>query len=435
VKVLLYPHTMELGGSQINAIQLAGAVRDRGHEVIVLSEPGPLVERVHKLDLEHLELPLRRGRPSPKVSRIVSDLIRRREIDVVHGHEWPPIIEAFFGGALINRTPVIGTIMSMSVVPFLPRSMPLTVGTELIRQSAIASGYRNVELLEPPVDTRADHPSVDGSSFRASLGIRPDEFVIAMICRLVPDLKLEGLLTACDAVRDLAIAGKPVRLMIVGDGRAYDEVARRAVETNAAVGYTAVLLAGEMVDPSPAYAAADVLVGQGGSALRGLAFAKPLVVVGEAGFSELLTPDSAPTFLRQGWYGLGAGSLGTGAPALHAALLRLVDSSGMRRELGLFGRQLVDERFSLNHAAKVVEGIYVTAMQTPVSVGQLVPEAVRVAAAVGGYRLRRKLLKWAGTAAADDQNARDVIAAVFERGDKDAAARRNKDRQASQPSA
>ena len=150
MKVLVYPHSMELGGSQINAIQLAGAIRDRGHEVIVLSEPGPLVERVCKLDLEHVELPLRRSRPSPRVSSIVSDLVRRRKIDVVHGHEWPPIIEAFLGGTLIYRTPVVGTIMSMSVVPFLPRSMPLTVGTELIRQAAIASGYQCVELLSRP---------------------------------------------------------------------------------------------------------------------------------------------------------------------------------------------------------------------------------------------------------------------------------------------
>jgi glycosyltransferase involved in cell wall biosynthesis len=434
VKVLLYPHSMELGGSQINAIQLAGAIRDRGHEVIVLSESGPLVERVRKLDLEHVQLPLRRTRPSPTVSSIVSHLVRQRKIDVVHSHEWPPIIEAFLGGMLLHRTPVVGTIMSMSVAPFLPRSMPLTVGTELIRQATIAAGYQRVELLEPPVDTRSDHPSVDGSSFRAGLGIQPDEVVVAMICRLVPDLKLEGLLTACDAVRDLAVAGKPVRLVIVGDGQARDEVAGRAAEANAAAGYDAVLLAGEMADPSPAYAAADVLVGQGGSALRGMAFAKPLVVVGEAGFSELLTPESAPTFLRQGWYGLGAGSLGTGAPALHAALQRLVDSSSMRRELGLFGRELADQRFGLSHAAQIVENIYVSAIRTPVSFGRLLSEAVHVAAGVGGYRLRRKYLKWVGAAAADDHNARDVIAAVFEKG-KDAAAKDKDERQVAQPSA
>lgn len=65
MKILVYPHTMEIGGSQLNAVQLAGAVRDRGHDVIVMSEPGPLVERVHDMRLPHIEIPLRRRRPSP----------------------------------------------------------------------------------------------------------------------------------------------------------------------------------------------------------------------------------------------------------------------------------------------------------------------------------------------------------------------------------
>src|ERR1700676_820937 len=97
MKVLVYPHSMELGGSQLNAIQMAGAIRDRGHEVLVLSEAGPLVERVKALALEYIELPQHRKRPSPTVVRTISRLIMERNIDVVHGHEWPPIIEAFVG--------------------------------------------------------------------------------------------------------------------------------------------------------------------------------------------------------------------------------------------------------------------------------------------------------------------------------------------------
>lgn len=433
MRVLLYPHSMELGGAQINALQLAGAIGDRGHEVIVLSEPGPLVGRVHELGLEHLELPFRRGRPSLKVCGIIGDLVKRRQIDVVHGHEWPPIVEAFLGGTLIHGTPVVGTIMSMTVAPFLPRSPPLTVGTELIRRSAIALGYKRVELLEPPVDTRADHPAVDGTGFRAGFGIGPDEIIVAMVCRLVPDLKLEGLLTACDAVRELALAGTPVRLVIVGDGQAREVLSGRARETNAAAGYEAVLLVGEMADPSSAYAAADIIVGQGGSALRGMAYAKPLIVVGEAGFSELLTPDSAPTFLRQGWYGLGAGSLGLGTQALRRALECLVTSPARRRELGLFGRQLAEQRFSLSRAAELVEGIYASAVERPNSLKHLLPEALHVATGVAGDRLRRRYLKWLGTAATDDRNARDVIATVFERGDADAAAVAPTERQAVRP--
>ena len=36
MKVLVCPHTMELGGSQLNAVQLARAVRDAGHEVVLV---------------------------------------------------------------------------------------------------------------------------------------------------------------------------------------------------------------------------------------------------------------------------------------------------------------------------------------------------------------------------------------------------------------
>ena len=51
LNVLVYPHAMEVGGSQLNAIELAAAVRDLGNEVTVLSDDGPLVQRVRELDL------------------------------------------------------------------------------------------------------------------------------------------------------------------------------------------------------------------------------------------------------------------------------------------------------------------------------------------------------------------------------------------------
>lgn len=416
MKVLLYPHSMEVGGSQINAIQLAGAIHNRGHEVIVLSEAGPLVERVRKLTLEHIELPRHRGRPSPKAIRTIGDLVRRRGIDVIHGYEWPPIIDAFFCKGLSHRTAVVGTVMSMSVAPFLPRNVPLTVGTELIHRAAIAAGHRHVELLEPPVDTEADNPTVDGRTFRTEQGIRPDEVLLVMVCRLVPDLKLEGLLSACDAVRELSVAGHPVRLMIVGDGQARGDVASHVAEVNAAAGYGAVLMRGEMTDPGPAYAAADIVIGQGGSALRGMAFGKPLVVIGEEGFSELLTPESAPVFLRQGWYGLGSGSFGAGVPALRMALERLVSSPELRCELGRVGRQLTEQRFSLNHAAEIIEGLYLSAMRNPVPFEHMLSDFVRVSTGLAKSKIRRKYQRWAGNASTDDSNARELIAAVLANG-------------------
>ena len=140
MRVLLYPHSMELGGSQLNAIQLAGAIRDRGHEVIVLVGTGPAGGTGEEVGARAYRAPGASGKTVSEGHPHDRHLVRRRCIDVVHGYEWPPIIEAFLGGKLPRRTAVVGTVMSMSVAPFLPRHVPLTVGTELIRQAAIAAG-------------------------------------------------------------------------------------------------------------------------------------------------------------------------------------------------------------------------------------------------------------------------------------------------------
>ncbi|WP_225678486.1 glycosyltransferase family 4 protein [Bradyrhizobium hereditatis] len=424
MKVLVYPHSMEIGGSQLNAVQIAAAVRDRGHEVIVISDPGPLVARVRAMGLEHIEISAERRRPSLAVSRMLGEVVQRRSVDVVHSHEWPPIIEAFLGVNLPERAAVVGTVMSMSVAPFLPHTVPLTVGTEMIRRAAMAAGHRHVTLLEPPVDAQADHPSANGEDFRIAHGIRPDEVLIVMICRLVPDLKLEGLLSACEAVGEMALMREPVRLMIIGDGPAHAEVAARSAKVNAAVGREVVVLTGEMADPRPGYAAADIVIGQGGSALRGLAFAKPLVVVGENGFSELLTRESAPTFLQQGWYGLGPGSRGAGPPALRLALQSAVASRQLRHELGLFGRRLVEQRFSLAHAAKTVEDLYLCAIRDRVSTRRRLAEATHSVARLVGYKLHRKYRRWVGKASTDDANDRSRIAAILSSGQSGQAAGR-----------
>ncbi|MCI4677047.1 glycosyltransferase family 4 protein [Rhodoblastus acidophilus] len=413
MRVLVYPHSMELGGSQMNAIQIAGALRDRGHEVAVISDPGPLVARVAAMGLEHIELPSRRSRPSPGVARLLRDLVGARAFDVVHGWEWPPILDAFFGVGLPGRAAVVGTVMSMSVPAFLPRRIPLTLGTEAIRLAAVAGGHRRAALLEPPIDAEADRPQLDSGAFRGALGVAPDEILIGIVCRLAPDLKLEGLLSACRAVRALAESGAPVRLAIVGDGAARGQVAAEAEAANAALGRPIVMLTGEMADPRPCYAAADIVLGQGGSALRGMAFAKPVVVVGEDGFSELLTPGSAPIFLHQGWYGLGPGSQGSGAPALQEALRRLISSPPLRAELGRFGRRLVEARFSLTGAAQTMERIYLAVAGEPAPAGARALDALFCGSRVLSYKLERRYMRWMGRAAADDANARAKIAAVL----------------------
>ncbi|MCT9931978.1 glycosyltransferase family 4 protein [Planotetraspora sp. A-T 1434] len=401
MRILVYPHTMEVGGSQLNAIELAEAVRDLGHEVMLVSDPGPLVERVKAAGLEHVELDTARRRPDPATVRLLRRLVAERGIDVVHGYEWPPGLEAYF--ATFGRSPAaaVCTVMSSGVAPFLPRELPLIVGTEELRARE-AARRDDVRLIEPPVDVVANAPGHPSEEFRKRFGLGDDRLDIVVVCRLVPELKLEGLLTAVEVVGRLA-AELPVRLVVVGDGAARDQVESRAAEANARAGERVVVLTGELFDPRPAYASGAVAIGMGGSALRALAFGCPLVVQGEAGFFELLTPETVDRFLTGGWYGLGNGPA-EGARRLEEALRPLLTDAKLRAELGAFGRSLVVERFSLERAARVQEGIYRDALDRAGSRASL-RSAAASSAAVFGYKVRRKYARARGRAPADDFNA------------------------------
>jgi glycosyltransferase involved in cell wall biosynthesis len=405
VKILVYPHAMGIGGSQMNAVELAIAMRDRGHEVAVISEPGPMVERVLAARLPHIEIQENRRRPSIAVVRRLRRLVAERGFEVVHGYEWPPGIEAYYT-ALFGRAAAVCTVMSMSVAPFLPSGLALVVGTRDIQTAAEAArrgrAAAPVHLIEPPVDVHANAPGHPTAGFRARFGLDAGPLDVVVVSRLVAELKLEGVLTAIDVVARLA-AELPVRLVVVGDGPARPVVAARAEAANARAGRRAVVLTGQLDDPRPAYAAASVALGMGSSALRALAFARPLVVQGERGFFELLTEASADTFLRQGWYGLG----GAGGTRLEAILRELYADEGKRKALGEFGRRLVVDRFSLERAAGVQEEIYRQALAARTTD---VGEAALTAARVALYKLRRRYQKLRGTAAGDDFNAVAAVA-------------------------
>src|SRR4051812_35195194 len=116
LRILVYPHQLSIGGSQINAIELAAAVRDRGHTVRVFAaEAGPLGDLVRQLRLPLELAPTHRRRPSPTIAAALRAACEREHFDVVHAYEWPPCLEAFYGPALLDRVAVGCTIMSMAV--------------------------------------------------------------------------------------------------------------------------------------------------------------------------------------------------------------------------------------------------------------------------------------------------------------------------------
>jgi hypothetical protein len=203
--------------------------------------------------------------------------------------------------------------------------------------------------------------------------------------------------------------------MIVGDGPA-----RRDVETIAAGlettpgGDAPVVLIGEMSDPRVAYAAADIVLGMGSSALRAMAFAKPVVVQGESGFWSMLGPDTLDHFLWTGWYGVGA-SPEAGPRNLRDQLQPLIGDAQLRFELGRYALDVVTDRFSLAAASRKQVDHYAAELTRRLSTSRDVGDTAHSSALFARYQVGRRVQQLVGNAASDDFNARPVAAAATPR--------------------
>ena len=363
MKILVALHHLELGGSQLNALDFAAVVRDRGHDVMLFAayadKPGPVAEMAREKGLR-LEL-VRHKRDSPErmplrrsVTRALRRIVAREGIELVHAYEIPMILDSFYGSYLGRGVPLICTIYGDYTPWWLPQSPRLIVGGERIADSAEKAQSRRPAVLQPPVDTDGDSPgAVDGAEFREAHGLGSD-IVVSIVSRLEPSMKGDSAEHAIKAIRYLD--DPRIRLVIAGDGPSLAALSAQAEQVNAELGRPAVVLTGGLNDPRPLYAAADIGIGMGGSARRSMAFGKPQIVVGIKGWAKPFLPANAEEFLAGGFYGVGPGELD---PRLLAGYIKdFADQPALRAEVGAFSREFVLDYFSLKATATALEAMY-----------------------------------------------------------------------------
>lgn len=349
LRILVGLNRLWLAGAEINAVDLAAEFREHGHHVVIVGkeeDDRAAVELAKHRGLEVRLLPRGHNRG---LIRPLESIVEEERIQLIHMYYSRLTVAAFLGPYRRWGIPVIRTEYGPG--PFRAfYSSHLIVATEECAEGMRPWFDAPVSVIEPPVDTdhdRLDAVDVDAFLTCHNIGFRGPR--VTVVSRLDRD-KLEGVLRAIDACAALESFG--VTLVIVGGGDALSEVRRAADRVNDRLRRRAVVLTGRLLDPRAAYAAADVVVGMGGSALRGMAFEKPVVTLGANGFALPFEPATAEYFFWHGFYGRGP------MYDLTAALRRILCDPAFRASLGQFGRRTVESRYSVGVAFGHLEKIY-----------------------------------------------------------------------------
>ncbi|GAA1919522.1 hypothetical protein GCM10009775_10120 [Microbacterium aoyamense] len=363
-RVIVQLNELGLGGTQLNAVDLAGELRSLGWESIVVCfapDPPPTPSVLDHARELGIDVRLPKVRPSSlKGARYLARLARKHRTPIVHVYSGVNSRSAYFGPSLFGRRPLVTTMYEMSMSPYEYENTSVIVGTGYTAEN-LRDRPGPVQFISPPVDVHADaYDAVLAEQFVQQHELDPDLVHVVIVTRLSYVLKELSVRLSIEAMRDPALAG--LQLVIVGDGEAFEPLSALADEVNTELGRRAVVFTGAVSDPRPAYSATDISIGMGASAARALSFGRPLIVSGEFGLFEIWDETTGRRLQMDGFWS--PDSQPDAVERLRAQLLALGSDSERRKELGDYGRRFAEENFSLESGARTLVDVYERARRT-----------------------------------------------------------------------
>ncbi|MBK8165509.1 MAG: glycosyltransferase family 4 protein [bacterium] len=347
-------------GGEVCLANLARGLRQRGHQTTCVVRPDArLAPELAARGLPVHVLPLRDWYEPVSIARLAAWL-RRERVAILHAHnprDWFIAAAATVGtgtvcvGSRHLLRPVAHVALKRS---FLQRLGAMIAVSDAVRVSA-AGLVVPERLVTVPNGIELETEEQAGPALRRELGLAPRQPVVGCVARLSPEKGLGDLLQAVSLLRG---RWPQLALILVGEAPAgsghADDLRRRA----AGLGLEdRVHFCGYRRSAADLCAAFDVHVTSslaepcGLATLEAMARGRPVVATASGGSPELVD-DGVEGFL-----------VPPGDPVRLAARLDcLLDSEGLRREMGRRGRARVERDFGLDLMAERTEAVYLEAL-------------------------------------------------------------------------
>lgn len=347
------------GGGQISLLELLKNIdRTKFRPVVILSEAGKLQKEIEQIDLDCKIISM----PSITLFNIFSCIVaiwklglfmRKRQITLVHTNTSRATIYAGLA-SLISRIPVVWHIRIPHSDGLLDRFLASRSSHLITVSQAVKRRFNwlregKIRVIYNGVDTKRFSPGPTYNDLRRKLNLNDENIVIATVGRLSHEKGLEFLISALEGIVEKY---PQTKVLIVGNGNEEYHLSLQAKAKNLGLSSN-VIFAGFREDIPEILRCVDVFClpslteGFNRTLLEAMACGLPVVATSVGGNVELVQ-NSLPGLLVPP----------NNSSALAAAIVELLKNRTKSQKMGMDGRRIVEENFSIETNVRQTEALY-----------------------------------------------------------------------------
>jgi sugar transferase (PEP-CTERM/EpsH1 system associated) len=356
VRVMHVVYTLRTGGMEMGVVKLVNGLDPaRVRSSICSTTPAGEIKALVQPSVPVFELSRRAGN-DPRIVAALYRLFRRERPHVVHTHAWGTLLEGLVAARAAGVPAVVhgehGTLQLRVHQRWLQRmgwaaaDRLLSVSSVLAGRMAETTGYpaERITTIRNGVNLERFH-AASHEAARAALGLPVGTPIVGTVGRLVP---VKDQATLVDAVAELGKGGVAATLVIAGDGPERARLEARAAERG-----VDLRLLGYRPDVEQVLGALDVFVlsstseGLSNTILEAMAAGRPVVATRVGGAEEMISDGVTGVLVPP-----------SDAPAMAAALRRVLAAGDRGAAMGAAARQRVESEFTLAGMMQRYERMY-----------------------------------------------------------------------------
>ncbi len=368
LRILMLIDALNIGGTEMYVLELAKSLEKLGAHVIIGTSGGPLVEVFKHYELKVVKIPFTSDYISNKnimkLIKLTKKIIDEEKINLLHCH----LFASMRLGNDIYRSYKIPYIVTLHGL-FYPNDIlflscinaaKIIAVSEPIKkqiQSKLGSRIRGEIVVIPNgIDMENFHPQHTVKNLTNQLGIPENSQVITYCSRLDwgKTLAAEAFIFACYILMN---KNKHLHAFVIGDGADKNLITHEVNILNKMLQRNAIHVVGAKFNVLPYYQNANIVVGTARVALEAMSCGKPVIAVGNHGYTGIINPKS----MKEQWnmYFGDHDSIKKADPlTLAKDLNELLQNTKSCKSLEKWGRNWCKEKFDSRLVAKDILNLY-----------------------------------------------------------------------------